>query len=200
MGESSSAPNVRSCAGVAILLLTLFLARQVRAQDTTKTAGAGKSTAVINVLATREGNRVRFYLPPAWTSRYWKNDPTLKAYIAQLPSHQDDTEEDFAPCLPPERIAMGYIDAGQVVHEQLVKCVNFCDARPQGRIFYADLWGRTTRLNSVNVFLRQDGMLELKMLFNEVGQTKTRTRHLSLKGPREALPAGEAGSCSASDQ
>jgi hypothetical protein len=200
MRESSTAANIGSCARVILLLFTLFLAWQVPAQDTTKTAGAGKSTAVINVLATREGDRVRFYLPPAWTSRYWKNDPTLKAYIAQLPPHKEDTEEDFAPCLPPERIAMGYIDAGQVVHEQLVKCVNFCDPRPQGKIFYTDLWGRTTRLNRVNVFLRQDGMLELKMLFNEVGQSETRAKHLSLKGPRESLPAGEAGSCSASDQ
>jgi hypothetical protein len=198
MRAHSTARNLPTFARVILVLLTLFFAWQTPAQDTT--GAAGKSTAVINVLATRQGDRVLFYLPPSWTSRYWKNDPSLKAYIAQLPPHKDDTEEDFAPCRAPQRIAMGYVDAGGAVHEQLVKCVNFCDPRPQGKLFYTDLWGRLTRLNKVNVFLRSDGMLDLQMQFNEVGQSQIRTKHLSVKGPRESLPVGEAASCSSADE
>ena len=200
MREPSTASDLLTPARVLLAVLMLNLAWQSPAQDTTQPGAAGKSTAVINVLATRQGDRMLFYLPPSWTSRYWKNDSILKAYIAQLPPHKDDTEEDFAPCLPPQRIAMGYVDAESAVHEQLVKCVNFCDARAQGKLFYTDLWGRLTRLNKVNVFLRSDGMLDLQMRFNEVGQSQIRIKHLSVKGPRESLPVGEAASCSSSDQ
>jgi hypothetical protein len=176
-----------------LLLLILPLVCQTFAQD--KVSPAEEAKDAVSVSATQQGDRVLFYLPQSWVSRYWKNEPTLKAYIAQLPPDKADSEEDFAPCLPPQRIATGYIDAGNIVHEKLVSCVNFCDPRPQGKLYYTGLWGRSTRLDKVAVLLLPDDLLDLRLQFKKAGDSELRTRHLQLKGPREPIPAGEAGSC-----
>jgi len=151
----------------------------------------------IRVSPTQQGDSVRFYLSDSWVARFWKGEPSVKPYVAQLPPHKLDTEEQFAPCLPPQRIATGYVDANNVAHEKLVACVNFCDSRVQGKLFYNHLWGRLTRVDSVNVFVKEDGMLDVKIELKEVGGSQIRSRHLSVNGPRESLPAGEAGACTA---
>ncbi len=176
------------------LLLIVPFALPTPAQEKGKPAEESKGS--IGLAATRQDGRVLFYLPQSWISKYWKASPMQKAYIALLPPHKDDTEEDSAPCHSPQRIAMGYIDAGNVVHETLVTCVNFCDPRPEGKLFYNGLWGRLTRLDKVDVFPLESGMLDLRLQFKRAGNSQVQTRHLQVKGPRGPLPAGEAGSCS----
>jgi hypothetical protein len=177
-----------------LFLLIIPLAYPIPALQKSETAEEAKGG--ISIPATRQDDRALFYLPQSWISRYWKTFPTPKAYIAQLPPHKDDAEEDFAPCLPPQRIAMGYIDAGNIVHERLTTCINFCDPRPQGKVFYSGLWGRLTRLDKVDVFVLENGMLDLRLQFKKAVGSEVQTRHLQLKGPREPFPAGGAGSCS----
>lgn len=188
-----------------MIALLLGSALQSPAQEQPKKTPAQKASNGAKLAPTRQGDVIRFYLPESWVAKFWKGNPGVKPYVAQLPPHKLDIEENFAPCLPPQRIAIGYVDATNVVHEKLAACVNSCDPRPQGKLFYTGLWGRLTRVDRVDVFLKDDlkddlkdnGQVDVKFLLKELGGSETRTRHLPLKVPRESLPAEEAGSCAA---
>jgi hypothetical protein len=184
-----------------MIALLLGSALQSPAQEQPKKTPVQKASNGTKLAPTRQGDSVRFYLPESWVAKSWKGDRGVKPYVAQLPPHKLDIEEDFAPCLPPPRIAIGYVDAAKVVHEKLAACINFCDSLPSDKLFYAGLWGRLTRVERVDVFLKDDlkddGQLDVKFLLKELGGSEIRTRHLPLKGPRESLPAEEAGSCTA---
>jgi hypothetical protein len=191
--RGSSTLHVSMCFGTIGLLLALVLPGP--AQEQPKKSAAPSPSSGIPVSPTQQGDSVRFYLPDSWVAKFWIGEPSVKPYVTQLPPHKVDTEEQFAPCLPPQRIATGYVDANNVVHEKLAACVNFCDSRPQGKLFYNHLWGRLTRVDKVSVFVKEDGMLDVKIGLKELGGTEIRSRHFSVKGPRESLPAGEAGAC-----
>jgi hypothetical protein len=193
--RGSATLRVSAYFGTTALLLALVLPGP--AQEQPKESAAPSPSSGVRVSPTQQGDSVRFYLPDSWVARFWKGEPSVKPYVAQLPPHKLDTEEQFAPCLPPPRIATGYLDANNVVHEKLAACVNFCDSRPQGKLFYNHLWGRLTRVDKVNVFVKEDGMLDVKIGLKELGGSEIRSRHLSVKGPREPLPEGEAGACTA---
>ena len=194
-------PILRSSVHFGMIALLLGTALPSLTQDQPQKAPTQKLASGTKLAPTKQGGDVRFYLPGSWVSKYWKGDPGVKPYVAQLPPSKLDTEEDFAPCLPPQRIAVGYIDAGNVVHEKLVTCVNFCESRPRGKLFYTGLWGRLTRVDKVDVYLKDDlkgdGGLDVKFLLKELGGSEIRTRHLALQGPRDSLPAEEAGACAA---
>src|SRR5215471_817553 len=49
----------------------------------------------IRVSPTQQGDSVRFYLSDSWVARFWKGEPSVKPYVAQLPPHKLDTEEQF---------------------------------------------------------------------------------------------------------
>ena len=181
--------------GTIALLLALVLPGP--AQEQPKKSATPSATGGTRLAPTQQGDNVRFYLPDSWVARFWKGEPSVKPYVAQLPPHKLDTEDQFAPCLPPQRIATGYVDANNVVHEKLTACVNFCDSRPQGKLFYNHLWGRLTRVDKVNVLVKEDGMLDVKIGLKELGGSEIRSRHLNVKGPRESLPVGEADACTA---
>lgn len=178
-------------------MITLLLGSvlQTPAQEQPKNAPAHKSSTGIRIPPTPQGDGVRFYLPQSWVAKFWKADSGVRPYVAQLPPHKLDTEQEFAPCLPPQRIAVGYVDATNVVHEKLAACVNFCEIRSQGKLFHDGLWGRLSRVDKIQVFLKEDRTLDVKFDLKELGGSEIRTRHLPLKGPREPLPADEAGSC-----
>lgn len=195
MRPRSILPGLTRFGMIALLLGSVL---QSTAQERAKNTPAQESSSGSTRLPpTQQGDSVRFYLPESWVAKFWKGDSSVKPYVAQIPPDKLDTEEDFAPCLPPPRIATGYVDANSVVHEKLAACVNFCDARPQGKLFYSGLWGRSTRVDKVDVFLKEDGALDVKFELKKLGGSEVKTRHLSLRGPRASLPTGEAGSCAA---
>lgn len=158
-----------------------------------------------------DGDRQLFYLPEEWLKHYWQGEPPASAYLALLPPHPRDTEEEFAPCKSPARIVMGYVGRDNAAHEQILLCVDFCNSTSSGRLLQG-LWGRYSRLVSVEVTLLEDGRVDLEMHFRRVASSAKNAknagappaaeyegaesvRHLRVNGPRKEFRSGEAGSC-----
>jgi hypothetical protein len=190
---------------LAVIALAAFGARHyVQRGQAPASQGPSPEQSAPNaqVPAERAGDRLMFYLPKTWVERYWQGRAPAKAYIALLPPHPQDTEEEYAPCLPPARVVMGYVNADQEPHEAIVLCTNFCDPRPSGRRFQG-LWGRLTRLEKVEVRVADDGTIDLALFFRKyagstdhsVYEGAPQVRHMRVKAPRAALPTGKAGSC-----
>lgn len=141
-----------------------------------------------------------------WLAQAWEGEAPQQASLVLLGAHPAD-EEAFAPCAPPPRIALRYLDRDGAARQRLLSCVNYC-----GPSLSDGLWGRLTRLVGVDAQTLPDRRIELVLRFRKLGfdpetgsnqnaqgetvyGSEIRTRPRSFYGPFGPAEGSTAGSC-----